>query len=71
MSSSENLLDFWTQNFRKLFSSFNLYILKEKLRKNQVFLKKLKFALFLQGRIHNISSSEPMRRDVFLQGLFL
>ena len=41
-------MDFLTQYFRKLFSWFNLYILKEKLRKNRVFLKKLKFVLFVQ-----------------------
>ena len=29
------------------------------------------WGLFLKGRIHNISSGEPMRRDVFLMGLFL
>ena len=51
MSTSGNLMDFLSQYFRKLFSRFNLYILKEKLRKNQVFLQKLKFALFLQGAV--------------------
>ena len=48
MLTSGNLMDFLSQYFRKLFTRLNLYILKEKLRKNRVFQKKLKFVLFVQ-----------------------